>query len=130
MVFDDYLALELPGEEGSALRVRLGSELPSTHVLAFSRWMCVRSRYTEDLVQEAVGAGIEQYVILGAGLDSFAYRRHDLIGRVRVFEVDHPSSQSWKRHRLEQLGIGCPADLVFAPVDFEHQALRGCPTPD
>jgi methyltransferase (TIGR00027 family) len=85
--------------------------------------VCVRSRFAEDLVEQAVASGVEQYVILGAGLDSFAYRRGDLLDRLRVFEVDHPASQSWKRDRLSELGVKIPDRLVFAPVDFEHQTL-------
>ena len=86
--------------------------------------MCIRSRFTEDLVERAIGRGVEQYVILGAGLDSFACRRSDLMDRLRVFEVDHPASQSWKQYRLGDLGIEIPGNLVFAPVDFERQTLR------
>jgi methyltransferase (TIGR00027 family) len=63
-------------------------------------------------------------VILGAGLDSFAYRRRDLVDRLRVFEVDHPATQAWKRQRLAELGMEPPAGLVFAPIDFERQTLR------
>ena len=124
MIFDDDLAFGLAGEEGRALSERLGTELPRSHVLAFSRWVCVRSRFTEDLVEQAVDRGVEQYAILGAGLDSFAYRRSDLLGRLRVFEVDHPASQGWKRRRLSELAVKLPDNLVFAPVDFEHQTLR------
>jgi methyltransferase (TIGR00027 family) len=86
--------------------------------------VCIRSRFTEDLVQGSVSRGVRQYVILGAGLDSFAYRRRDLVDRLRVFEVDHPASQSWKQDRLAKLGVRIPSNLVFAPVDFEHQTLR------
>jgi len=86
--------------------------------------MCVRARFTEDIVEQAAASGVGQYVILGAGLDSFAYRRGDLLGRLRVFEVDHPATQSWKRRRLAGLGVELPARLVFAPVDFERQTLR------
>jgi methyltransferase (TIGR00027 family) len=63
-------------------------------------------------------------VILGAGLDSFAYRRGELLSQLRVFEVDHPATQAWKRQRLAELGAQVPAGLVFAPVDFERQPLR------
>jgi methyltransferase (TIGR00027 family) len=63
-------------------------------------------------------------VILGAGLDSFAYRRVELLDRLRVFEVDHPATQEWKRQRLVELGMRSPPGLVFAPVDFERQTLR------
>jgi methyltransferase (TIGR00027 family) len=124
VIFDDYLALELAGEQGLALAGRLRTELPWSHVLAFCRWMCIRSRFTEDIVERAASRGVGQYVILGAGLDSFAYRRSDLMGRLRVFEVDHPASQSWKQHRLRDLGVEIPDNLVFAAADFERQTLR------
>jgi methyltransferase (TIGR00027 family) len=123
-VFDDDLAFGLAGEEGPALSQRLQHEIPRPQVLAFSRWVCIRSRFTEDLVEQATARGVEQYVILGAGLDSFAYRRGDLLDRLRVFEVDHPASQGWKRRRLTALGIKIPDGLVFTPVNFEHQTLR------
>ena len=123
-VIDDYLALGLAGPEGHTLLGQLRTEVPRPYLLAFSRWMCVRARFTEDIVEQAAASGVSQYVILGAGLDSFAYRRDDLLGRLRVFEVDHPATQSWKRRRLAGLGVGLPARLVFAPVDFERQTLR------
>jgi methyltransferase (TIGR00027 family) len=121
---DDYLALELAGPEGLALRERLRAELPGPYLLAFSRWVCARARFPEDIVERATASGVSQYVILGAGLDSFVYRRDDLLDRLRVFEVDHPATQPWKRRRLTELGIAAPAALVFAPVDFERQTLR------
>jgi methyltransferase (TIGR00027 family) len=93
-------------------------------LLAFSRWVCVRGRLVEDIVEQAADAGVRQYVIVGAGLDSFAYRRPDLLERVRVFEVDYALSQRWKRRRLHELGIEPPANLVYVSVDFEQQALR------
>jgi len=123
-VIDDYLAMGLAGPEGQALLGQLRTEMPRPYLLAFSRWMCVRARFTEDIVEQAAASGVGQYVILGAGLDSFAYRRSDLLGRLRVFEVDHPATQSWKRRRLAGLGVELPARLVFAPVDFERQTLR------
>ena len=124
VIFDDGLALGLASEEGQALAERLRTGLPRWQVLAFCRWICIRSRFTEDLVERAIGRGVEQYVILGAGLDSFAYRRGELVDRLRVFEVHHPASQSWKQNRLRDLGIEIPDNLVFAPVDFEYQTLR------
>jgi methyltransferase (TIGR00027 family) len=123
-VLDDYLALPLAGEEGPILVDLLRAELPAEMLRGFSRWVCVRARLPEDMVERAVGAGIRQYVILGAGLDSFAYRRADLLSDLRVFEVDQPASQAWKQERLAHLGIDPPANLVFAPIDFEHQTLR------
>jgi methyltransferase (TIGR00027 family) len=91
--------------------------------MSFSRWVCVRSRLAEDVVERALAEGVRQYVILGAGLDSFAYRRTDLLDRLRVFEVDQPASQKWKRRRLEDLSIELPENLVFAAVEFETQSL-------
>jgi methyltransferase (TIGR00027 family) len=76
------------------------------------------------MVETAISQGVRQYVILGAGLDSFAYRRLDMLSALRVFEVDHPASQAWKRHRLEEMGIQRPANLTYAPIDFEHQTLK------
>jgi methyltransferase (TIGR00027 family) len=123
-VLDDHLALGLAGDEGVSLTERLRDELSTEELLSFGRWMAVRARLVEDVVEQAVAAGISQYAILGAGLDSFAYRRADLLLRVQVFEVDHPASQLWKQERLAELGVRLPANLVFAPVDFETETLR------
>lgn len=121
LVLDDTLALQLAGKEGLALRDRLRAELRYDDLLAFSRWVCVRSRYAEDIVEQQAGTGVGQYVILGAGLDTFAYRHPD--PGLRVFEVDHPATQAWKQRRLASLGVAIPGNLVFVPVDFERQGL-------
>ena len=76
----------------------------------------------EDLVLEQAAQGVAQYVILGAGLDSFAQRRPDIASRMRVFEVDQPAPQEWKRRRLVELGYGVPEWLQLVPVDFEAGA--------
>lgn len=78
-----------------------------------------RARFIEDLVVEQAGHGVDQYVILGAGLDTFAWRRSDIASRLRVFEVDQPGPQAWKRQRLMELGFGIPEWLRLVPVDFE-----------
>ncbi|MGD0556246.1 MAG: class I SAM-dependent methyltransferase, partial [Streptosporangiaceae bacterium] len=78
--------------------------------------VCTRSRYAEDRL--AAGA-FTQYVILGAGLDSFAWRRPDLLGSLTVFEVDHPASQAWKAGRVRELGLPLSDSQVFVPADFE-----------
>ena len=83
----------------------------------------VRNRYAEDELTKAVTNGISQYVILGAGLDSFAYRRPDLVQSLLVYEVDHPASQAWKQQRLTQLALATPPGLNHVPVDFETQTL-------
>lgn len=123
-ILDDHLAAGLAGEDGAALKLRLARDVTPRLITAFCRWTCVRSRFTEDIVADAIREGVDQYVILGAGLDSFAYRRPELVDRARVFEVDHPASQAWKRERLRQLGIDVSDNVVFAAVDFEHQTIR------
>lgn len=79
----------------------------------------VRARFVEDLVADRASHGVGQYVILGAGLDTFAQRRPELGARLRVFEVDRPGPQSWKRKRLIELGYGIPDWLRLVPIDFE-----------
>src|ERR1700743_263271 len=83
--------------------------------------MAARSRYAEDHLAASVGAGVRQYVVLGAGLDTFAYRNP--FPELRVFEVDFPATQEWKRWVLETTGVAVPGNLTFAAVDFEHQPL-------
>ncbi len=81
-----------------------------------------RARFVEDLVAARAGLGLGQYVILGAGLDTFAQRRPDIAARLRVFEVDRPGPQAWKRQRLTELGYGVPDWLRLVPADFESSA--------
>ena len=85
----------------------------------FRASIVARARFIEDLVAEQAGRGVGQYVILGAGLDTFAQRRPELAARLRVFEVDQPGPQAWKRQRLIELGFGVPEWLRLVPVDFE-----------
>ena len=118
-VFRDPLALRIAGvtdagvprEEGETARV-------NRHRRAF---IAARSRYLEDQLEQLVGNGVDQYVVLGAGLDTFAYRNP--FPQLRVFEVDHPATQSWKRDRLASGGIPLPPSLAFAPIDFERERL-------
>ncbi len=85
----------------------------------FRASIVARARFVEDLVEEQAGRGVGQYVILGAGLDSFTQRRPELASRLVVFEIDQPGPQAWKRQRLIELGFGIPAGLRLVPVDFE-----------
>ncbi|MGM3277764.1 class I SAM-dependent methyltransferase [Ralstonia sp. 24A2] len=85
----------------------------------FRASIVARARFIEDLVIEQAARGLSQYVILGAGLDSFAQRRPDVASQLKVFEVDQPNPQAWKRQRLIELGFGVPDWLRFVPVDFE-----------
>jgi methyltransferase (TIGR00027 family) len=83
----------------------------------------LRARYAEDELQKAIERGISQYVILGCGFDSFAYRRPDLASVLRVFEVDHPETQRRKKERLRELGTAIPPHVAFVPVDFETDSI-------
>jgi methyltransferase (TIGR00027 family) len=85
----------------------------------FRASIVARARFIEDLVAEQAARGVAQYVILGAGLDTFAQRRPELASRLLVFEIDRPGSQAWKRQRLIDLGLGIPSFLRLVPVDFE-----------
>jgi methyltransferase (TIGR00027 family) len=87
----------------------------------FRAFMAARSRYAEDRLAECVAAGVRQYVVLGAGLDTFAYRNPH--AGVRVFEVDFPATQEWKRGLLEAAGIATPANVTFVALDLEHRTL-------
>jgi methyltransferase (TIGR00027 family) len=120
-VFEDPLALPILGPEGEA---RLCAELQreeTPYSRALRAFMAVRSRYAEDELARAFENGVRQAVILGAGLDTFAYRNP--FPGLGLFEVDHPATQGWKRRLLEAAGIPIPASLTFAPVDFERQTL-------
>jgi methyltransferase (TIGR00027 family) len=85
----------------------------------FRASIVARARFIEDLIEEQVTRGVGQYVILGAGLDTFAQRQLELASRLLVFEVDRPGPQAWKRQRLIELGFGIPSFLRLVPVDFE-----------
>jgi methyltransferase (TIGR00027 family) len=85
----------------------------------FRASIVARARFIEDLVAEQADRGVGQYVILGAGLDTFAQRRREIASRLQVFEIDQPGPQAWKRQRLIELGFGIPAWLRLVPVDFE-----------
>ena len=109
-VLDDLLAFDLAGVNGEEVRDQLVERLRRPSLLPFIRWVCVRARLPEDVVEDAMLSGVRQYVVLGAGFDTFAYRRRDLMDRgLRVFEVDHPATQEWKRERLRELGIDLPS---------------------
>jgi len=87
----------------------------------FRLFMASRSRYTEDRLAGAVAQGVTQYVVLGAGLDTFAYRNPFAV--LRVFEVDFPATQQWKHELLAEAKIDIPGNLVYVPLDFEHKTL-------
>jgi len=85
----------------------------------FRAGIVARARFVDDLVTEQAALGVTQYLILGAGLDTFAQRRPEIASRMQIFEIDQPETQAWKRQRLIELGIGIPDCLRLVPVDFE-----------
>jgi len=119
-VFDDPLALAIIGPKAVAqldsVQARYGEQVARS----LRAFLAVRSRYAEDELAAAIGRGVKQYVILGAGLDTFAYRNPYPESVLRVFEVDHPATQDWKRGRLAATGISVPRSLTFSPLDFEN----------
>jgi methyltransferase (TIGR00027 family) len=134
-LFYDDLALRLSGAQNEAqlvealngltqeLSERTDPEFGPAVADQYRIFTLVRSRYAEDELNKAVANGVTQYVVLGAGLDSFAYRRSDLAGRLTVFEVDHPNTQRWKQERLNGIGVETPDNLTFVATDFESRSL-------
>jgi methyltransferase (TIGR00027 family) len=120
----DHLALGLAGEAGATLMAQMTSQLPEASRQSFGLAFAIRTRFVEDAVAAAIQEGIGQYVILGAGLDSFAYRRPDLSERLKIVEVDRAASQAWKRNRLEKMEVAIPASVAFVPLDHETDDLR------
>jgi len=118
-VFEDEIGLKLAApDDGWRDRPDM-----SPFTRPFRASVVARARFIEDLVAEQVARGIGQYVILGAGLDTFAQRWPELASRLRVFEIDQPGPQAWKRRRLAELGFGIPPFLELVPVDFEAGAV-------
>jgi methyltransferase (TIGR00027 family) len=115
-VLEDEIGLRLVGpDDGWRQRPDMDPRATS----GYRASIVARARFIEDLVTEQAGHGVAQYVILGAGLDTFAQRRPEIASRLRVFEVDQPGPQAWKRQRLIDLGFGIPEWLRLVSVDFE-----------
>jgi methyltransferase (TIGR00027 family) len=122
-VLDDPLGVLFVGPSWVELHAAISRMIAPEVYREAAASLLVRARFAEDL---AVDGGFRQYVILGAGLDTFAWRRPDVLARTRCFEVDHPATQAWKVATAERLGLGVGADHVFAAIDFERDDLRGC----
>jgi methyltransferase (TIGR00027 family) len=124
LVVDDPIAIRLLGADAhqKILESKLRYEQPVS--LALRSHVVLRSRYTEDRLQEAMARGIRQYILIGAGLDSFALRQPDWAKDLIIIEVDHPATQSAKQARIQSAGIPLPHNLRFVAVDFEQETLH------
>jgi methyltransferase (TIGR00027 family) len=123
LIFADPLALRIIGRPMKE-QLRAGFPRYTEPRAAWLRaFLVVRSRYAEDCLAEALGRGVRQYALLGAGLDTFAYRGGYDPAQLTIFEIDHPATQEWKRECLSEAGITVPASVHFTPVDFEREAL-------
>jgi methyltransferase (TIGR00027 family) len=123
LVFEDPLAVAILGEAYAEELRRTPLRADRPFSTALRAHIVARSRYAEDNLPRAVTAGTRQYVLLGAGLDTFAYRNP--WPELRVFEIDHPATQSWKRELLAASHIAIPESLTYVSVDFERQSLPG-----
>jgi methyltransferase (TIGR00027 family) len=118
LVFPDPLAVPILGQQYLPDLHKTATKLSKPFSIALRALLVARSRYAEDLLAKAVVAGVTQYVLLGAGLDTFAYRNpHPTL---RVFEVDHPATQQWKHNLLAAANIPIPSSLTYTPIDFEQ----------
>jgi methyltransferase (TIGR00027 family) len=121
LVFDDPIAVPILGAAYAEELRRTPTRPDRPFSVGLRAFLVARSRYAEDTLASAVAQGVMQYVLLGAGLDTFAHRNP--YAQLRVFEVDHPATQQWKRELLEISALPAPANLTYAPVDFERQSL-------
>jgi methyltransferase (TIGR00027 family) len=121
VVFNDPLAVGILGAAYAEELRRTPLRPDKPFSIALRAFLVARSRYAEDNLRRAVDSGVRQYVLLGAGLDTFAYRNP--YSQLRVFEVDHPATQQWKRELLQRNKIAIPDSITYTPVDFERQSL-------
>jgi methyltransferase (TIGR00027 family) len=123
LVLPDPIALPLLGAQTEAALRDDPFALNDPMSRGLRAALVARSRFVEDELARGVAAGVRQYVLLGAGLDTFAYRNPHSGEGLKVFEVDHPGTQGLKQHFLAEAGIGVPSSVSFVPVDFERDEL-------
>jgi methyltransferase (TIGR00027 family) len=120
-IFEDTLSLKLAGLSEHDVKAFLEANGPESLGHVARLFQCQRSRFVEEQVAVAADRGVDQFVDLGAGLSSFAWRRPDLMSRLDLFEVDQPATQDWKLERIDAAGFSCPSNLHFAAVDFASE---------
>jgi methyltransferase (TIGR00027 family) len=116
-VFVDVLGEKIVGEDNWQSRPDMDVEFCKPMRAS----IVARARFIEDLVEEQLAKGVFQYVLLGAGLDTFAFRRPELSAKMKIYEIDQPGPQKWKLKRIADAGLEVPQNLYFVPVDFETQ---------
>jgi methyltransferase (TIGR00027 family) len=121
IVFEDPIAVPILGNTYAEELHRTPTRDDRPYSIAMRAHLVARNRYAEDNLAHAVANGVSQYVLLGAGLDTFAYRNPWV--QLHVFEVDHPATQQWKRELLHSSAISIPQNLTYVPVDFECESL-------
>lgn len=128
----DYLAEQLLGDSSTlvldhpavrALRLHYDQAMQEIEVVNIVRVMTIRTRFIDDALARGLKDGATQVAILGAGLDSHAYRCRELLANVSVFEVDRPATQAFKRERVNEAIGGPPSNLTYVPIDFQHDDL-------
>jgi methyltransferase (TIGR00027 family) len=124
LILDDAAALTLVGQDTMRQIKKNHKHHRTLEARALCAHVVLRSRFTEDRLAEAMGRGITQYVILGAGFDTFAFRQPEWVRNLKIFEVDQPATQYQKRARLADAGMAIPSNLHFAEIDFEKESLR------
>jgi methyltransferase (TIGR00027 family) len=123
-VLHDPLAIDILGAElASDIRADPQRFETDRHAPYLRAFVAVRARFAEDQLARVRSAGVEQYVVLGAGLDTSAYRVTRPESPLRIWEVDHPATQAWKQERLREANVAVPDHMTFVPIDFEHQTL-------
>jgi methyltransferase (TIGR00027 family) len=122
-LLDDPVSIELLDPDVRERMTDIPASTGNTQMTKLRTHVLLRSRFAEDRLRLAVERDVAQCVILGAGLDTFAFRQPDWAKRLTIFEVDHPASQRFKRKRLADAGIEIPSNVVFVPLDFETTSL-------
>lgn len=124
LIFDDPVALPLLGPEASKNIRDTKDHYQASEVLALRTRIILRSRFTEDRLAAAVARGIRQYIILGAGFDTFALRQPSWARKLKIVEVDHSGTQSLKRSYIDAAGITIPENVLFVDINFERESLH------
>jgi methyltransferase (TIGR00027 family) len=122
-VFEDPAALTILGPKITGGIRAAERRFNSRYARYLRAFLVARSRLAEEALTEAVARGVRQYVLLGAGLDTFAYRNPHAAGGLRVFEVDHPATQEWKRQLVSHARLKSQGALVYVPVNFEREQV-------